>query len=181
MGQRTWRNVDGERIEGTWRHAFIRNGRDYHLTDLIIYADEVVDCWGLVTLDEFEGKLASGWVATTLEEGARASAHDLAAWKLAEPQMGMTPQRLLGEVRDTIDRSSGGRSLEDAFLVSRRGARGICPVIPRCAPYAAPDSARTAMSSNVSSYSSAAVRPPRPQRAPCRHPRSLQQSQNMYQ
>lgn len=103
IGQRTWRNVDGERIEGTWRHAFIRNGRDYHLTDLFIYADGMVDCWGLVTLDEFEGKLASGWVATTLDEGARASAHHLASWKLAEPQMGMTPQQLLGEVRDTID------------------------------------------------------------------------------
>jgi hypothetical protein len=89
--QRKWRNVDGERIEGTWRHAFIRNGRDYYLTDLFIYADGMVDYWGLVTLEEFEGKLASGWVATTLDEGARASAHNLAAWKLAEPQMSMTP------------------------------------------------------------------------------------------
>lgn len=105
--QRTWRNVDGERIEGTWRHAFIRNGRDYHLTDLIIYADGMVDCWDLVTLEEFARKLASGWVATTLEEGARASAHHLASWKLAEPQMWMTPQRLLGEVRDEVDRLNG--------------------------------------------------------------------------
>jgi ribA/ribD-fused uncharacterized protein len=105
--QRTWRNVDGERIEGTWRHAFIRNGRDYYLTDLFIYADGMVDCWGLVTLEEFEGKLTSGWVATTLEEGARASAHNVASWKLAEPQMWMTPQRLLGEVRDAVDILNG--------------------------------------------------------------------------
>ena len=67
----------------------------------------MVDCWGLVTLEEFEGKLASGWVATTLEEGARASARDLASWKLAEPQTWMTPQRLLGEVRDAVDILNG--------------------------------------------------------------------------
>jgi len=116
--QRTWRNVDGERIEGTWRHVFIRNGRDYFLTDLIIYADGMVDCWGLVTLDEFAGKLASGWVATTLDEGARASAHHLASWKLAEPQMGLTPQRLLGEVRDTIDRLNGRPDSTQRCLVA---------------------------------------------------------------
>ena len=107
LWQRTWRNVDGERIEGTWRHAFIRNGRDYYLTDLIIYTDAMVDCWCLVTLEEFEGKLTSGWVATTLEEGARASARNPASWKLAEPQTWMTTQRLLGEVRDAVDILNG--------------------------------------------------------------------------
>lgn len=107
INQRTWRNVDGERIEGTWRHAFIRNGRDYYLTDLFIYADGMVDCWGLVTLEEFAGKLASGWVATNLEEEALASAHHLASWRFAEPQMWMTPERLLGEVRDEIDQLNG--------------------------------------------------------------------------
>ena len=60
--------MDGERIEGTWRHAFIRNGGTYFLTDLLIYADGMVDCWGLETLEGFAGKLASGWVATDLPE-----------------------------------------------------------------------------------------------------------------
>jgi hypothetical protein len=32
----TWREVDGERIEGTWRHAFIRSGKAYYLSNLII-------------------------------------------------------------------------------------------------------------------------------------------------
>ncbi|MGW1466353.1 NADAR family protein [Streptomyces sp. NPDC002308] len=105
--QRTWRDVDGERIEGTWRHAFIRNGSRYFLTDLLIYADGMVDCWGLETLDGFAGKLASGWVATDLPEGARASAHHLASWKFAEPRTGLTPEMLLGEVRDDIDNLNG--------------------------------------------------------------------------
>ncbi|WP_405852463.1 NADAR family protein [Streptomyces sp. NBC_00090] len=107
IGQRTWRNVDGERIEGTWRHAFIRNGGNYFLTDLLIYADGMVDCWGLETLEGFAGKLASGWVATDLPEGARASAHHLASWKFAEPKSWLTPEMLLGEVRDDIDNLNG--------------------------------------------------------------------------
>ncbi|QIY66415.1 NADAR family protein [Streptomyces sp. RPA4-2] len=107
IGQRTWRNVDGARIEGTWRHAFIRNGGNYFLTDLLIYADGMVDCWGLETLEGFAGKLASGWVATDLPEGARASAHHLASWKFAEPKSWLTPEMLLGEVRDDIDNLNG--------------------------------------------------------------------------
>ncbi|MFB7366590.1 DUF7638 domain-containing protein, partial [Streptomyces hydrogenans] len=75
IGRRvTYRTVDGVRIPGTWRHVFIRNGR-YFLTDLLIYADGLVDCWGLVTVEEFEEKVRSGWVATTLPDGAGASAH----------------------------------------------------------------------------------------------------------
>ncbi|MFD6421834.1 NADAR family protein [Streptomyces sp. NPDC060198] len=105
--KRTWRDEGGERIEGTWRHAFIRNGARYHLTDLVIYADGMVDCWGLETLEGFAGKLASGWVATDLPEGARASAHHLASWKFAEPRTWLTPEMLLGEVRDDIDNLNG--------------------------------------------------------------------------
>ncbi|WP_406182389.1 NADAR family protein [Streptomyces canus] len=105
--RRTWRNVDGERIEGTWRHAFIRNGATYFLTDLLIYADGMVDCWGLVTLEEFAGKLESGWVATDLADGAQASAHHLASWRFTEPHMWLSPEMLLGEVRDDIDELNG--------------------------------------------------------------------------
>lgn len=86
---------------------FIRNGSQYFLTDLIIYADGIIDCGELVTLDEFADKIASGRVATTLEEGMTASAHHLASWKFAEPQMWMTPERFLSEVRDEIDRLTG--------------------------------------------------------------------------
>lgn len=123
------RTADDRRIPGTWRHAFIRNGYDYYLTDLFIYADGLVDCWGLVTLEEFERKLASGWVATELEEGARASGHELASWKFAEPYMWITPELLLAEVRDTIDQlnerpDSMDRclALVDVFLADRTEA-----------------------------------------------------------
>lgn len=121
----TYRTVDGVRIPGTWRHVFIRNGR-YFLTDLSIYADGLVDCWGLVTLEEFEEKLRSGWVATDLPDGAPAAAHGMARWKFSEPQSQLTPEVLLSEVRDTIDQlnnrpDSTGRCLAAvlAFLEDR--------------------------------------------------------------
>jgi len=36
---RIFRDVDGERTEGVTRPVFIRNGPDYYLTDLLVYAD----------------------------------------------------------------------------------------------------------------------------------------------
>jgi ribA/ribD-fused uncharacterized protein len=126
IGRRiTHRMADGIRVPGTWRPVFIRNG-DYHLTDLFIYADGLVDCWGLVTLEQFEEKLRRGWVATELPDGARASGHELAAWKFSEPRTWHTPELLLAEVRDTVDQLNGrpdstDRCLDavDAFLADR--------------------------------------------------------------
>ncbi|MGQ4731600.1 MULTISPECIES: NADAR family protein [Streptomyces] len=126
IGRRiTYRVADGVRIPGTWRHAFIRNGR-YFLTDLFIYADGLIDCWGLVTIEELEEKLRTGWVATTLPDGAEASAHHLASWKFGEPRSWLTPELVIAEVRDTIDQlnerpDSTGRCLAavDIFLADR--------------------------------------------------------------
>ncbi|MFB6518412.1 NADAR domain-containing protein [Streptomyces sp. NPDC056401] len=121
----THRIVDGVRIPGTWRPVFIRNGR-YFLADLFIYADGLIDCWGLVTLEEFEEKVRSGWVATTLPEGAQAAVHGLARWTFGEPRNLLTPDLLIAEVRDTVDRlnerpDSAGRCMAavEAFLADR--------------------------------------------------------------
>ncbi|WP_369142103.1 NADAR family protein [Streptomyces sp. R44] len=126
IGRRiTYRIADGVRIPGTWRHAFIRNG-NYFLTDLFIYADGLIDCWGLVTIEEFEEKLRTGWVATTLPDGAQASAYEMASWKFSEPRSWLTPELVVAEVRDSIDQLNGrpdstGRCLAavDAFLADR--------------------------------------------------------------
>lgn len=112
--------ADGQQIPGTWRPIFIHNG-NYHLTELYIYADGVINCWGNVTLDELREKIRSGWVATGLPQGARASVHDLASWKFDEPTVWLTGDQLLGEVADEIDRlnerpDSTGR-LQDAIRV----------------------------------------------------------------
>jgi len=69
---RTYRTVDGERIDGSWRHVFIKNGNTNYLTDLKVYADGMIDCWGLVDLATFRQKVAAGWVATSYAQGAPA-------------------------------------------------------------------------------------------------------------
>ena len=107
MTRRTWRDVDGVRIEGVTRHAFIRNGGTHFLTDLAVYADGMIDCWGLVTLEGLAAKLESGWVATTFAEGARASIHETVVWEFAKPRAWVTAEMLLGEIRDDIERLNG--------------------------------------------------------------------------
>lgn len=114
---RTYRDVDGERIEGTWRPVFIHNG-GYYLTDLKIYADGVVDCWEHVTLEEFADKVRSGWVVTDVPDGARASADDLASWIVTEPITGVDPEALIGEVNDEVARLAGRPTSTDRCLAA---------------------------------------------------------------
>jgi hypothetical protein len=116
--------VDGQ--ERVTRPVFIRNGGDYFLTDLEIYADGSIFCWEWVDPAGLKAKLASGWVATSFEAGARTSVHHLASWRFAELQSWITPERLLGEVADEIDKlndrpDSTGRCLLalDQYLQSR--------------------------------------------------------------
>ena len=119
LHRRTYRSVDGARIEGTWRPAFIRNG-DYYLADLLIYADGKVDCWGLVDFEEFCAKVRGGWVATTFAPGARASAHMVASWRMGDPVSAVTAEQLIAEVRDEIERLRGEPASEDRCLAALR-------------------------------------------------------------
>jgi predicted NAD-dependent protein-ADP-ribosyltransferase YbiA (DUF1768 family) len=113
------REVDGERFEGVTRPVFIRNGEDYFLADLSIYADGSIFCSGWwVDLAGLQGKLASGAVATTFEPGARASVHELAGWRFGEARSWFTPEGLLGEVADWIDRLNGRPDSKDRCLIA---------------------------------------------------------------
>lgn len=105
---RIWREVEGERIEGTLRLVFIRTmPGTYSLTELKVYADGSVYCWEWVDLEGLRGKLRSGRVSTRPEPGARVSAHHLAAWTVAEPVNSVSAEELLGEIADDIDTLSG--------------------------------------------------------------------------
>jgi hypothetical protein len=89
---RTYRVLDdGERIEGTWRHVFIKNWQTYFLADLKVYADGLIDCWGLVNIEGFCEKVRQGWVATTIAEHGEGSAHHL--WALAVRGSGVHHRR----------------------------------------------------------------------------------------
>jgi predicted NAD-dependent protein-ADP-ribosyltransferase YbiA (DUF1768 family) len=109
----TYRIVDGERIEGSWRHIFIKNGNTYFLTDLEVYADGMVDCWGVIDFATFQQKVKSGWVATTFAQGARASVHHLVTWQFDQAMSWLAPQDLITEVGNEIERLAGRPALED--------------------------------------------------------------------
>ncbi|MEQ4725583.1 NADAR family protein [Nonomuraea sp. B19D2] len=118
MGNRTYRIVDGERIDGVLRPIFIRNGSDYYLTDLKVFADGAIFYWEWGDLDGLRAKLEAGWVATTLEAGAWASAHDLARWRFGEVVTWITAEELLGEVVDAIDRLNGRPDSTDRCITA---------------------------------------------------------------
>jgi len=75
--QRTYRiGRNGKRIIGCQVPAFISNG-GYHLIDLGIYQDGIIDCWGLVDFEGFKEKVAAGWVTAEVPAGAKISKHQL--------------------------------------------------------------------------------------------------------
>jgi hypothetical protein len=74
--RRAYRDADGQRVEGTWRHIFVRNADVYYLADLVVYADGAIDT-GTGGLTDHRGLaqlLRSGRVATILTDGAWTSA-----------------------------------------------------------------------------------------------------------
>ena len=77
-----------------------------YLTDLIIYADGIVDCWGSVPFATIVDKVRTGWVATQIKEGAPGNAHHLATWKFAQPWT-IGAELLVGKVADEIEQLNG--------------------------------------------------------------------------
>ncbi|GAA3115524.1 NADAR family protein [Nonomuraea salmonea] len=86
---------------------FIRNGDTHYLSELKVFADGAIYYWEWGDLDGLRAKLESGWVATTFDEGARASVHHLASWRFDQVNAWITAEELLGEVADAIERLNG--------------------------------------------------------------------------
>lgn len=80
-------------IEGIATPAFIHNGR-YYLVNLPVFADGVVDCWGLVDLAGFRAKLDEGWVVTGVPDGRQLSVHGLGAWTVADSRWDLDADQL---------------------------------------------------------------------------------------
>jgi len=69
-------------IDGVVTPAFIHNS-GYFFVNLQVYADGLVNCWELLDLPLFRGKLSSGWVVTSVPDGKAISIHGLGNWKVA--------------------------------------------------------------------------------------------------
>lgn len=89
--------------------AFISNG-SYFLTDLKIYKNGLIDCWELVTLDEFVQKIENGWVSVELDSEEN---YDISIFGLGHISTGFhyhahkTNQDLVLEVMDILSELNG--------------------------------------------------------------------------
>jgi hypothetical protein len=68
-------------IEGRSIPGIIRNGR-YFFSDLEVYEDGRVECWGLVDIEQLKVKVQTGWISSYIPDGDRISVHNLGDWKI---------------------------------------------------------------------------------------------------
>lgn len=98
--------VDGARIDGVAGPAFIHNG-DYYLTDIKVYRDGLIDCWGLVDFATFREKVRSGWVVTQPPADARVHVSRLGVFTAADAYFWVEPEEFVKEVADHIEALNG--------------------------------------------------------------------------
>jgi hypothetical protein len=99
-------------VAGTYLHAFIHNG-DYYFSEIKVFADGKVDCWGLVDFETFKQKVRSGWVVTKLPEGARTSLSGIALFIANEVKSFVEPEEFIKEVAEEIERLNGRPTARD--------------------------------------------------------------------
>lgn len=107
-----YRIKHGRLILGKSRFLYIHNF-NYFLTELKVYADGIIDCWYLVTLEEFKQKIAQGWVTTSLPEGEEVSIHLLSDITTNQVVNSIKPEELIKEIEDTIQELNGKPTSSD--------------------------------------------------------------------
>jgi hypothetical protein len=76
--------VRTKQIEGVVTPGVICNGGHYFFVNLQVYEDGLVNCWELLDLPLFKGKLSSGWVVPAIPDREEISIHHLGAWRIEE-------------------------------------------------------------------------------------------------
>lgn len=105
---------DGNIIKGIGLPAFIHNFY-YYQTIIKVYEDGKIDCWGLVTLEEFKIKVSQGWVVTQVPQGARINCHHLYSG-YANFESFVKIDEFIKEVEDTLNRLQKKKTVADICL-----------------------------------------------------------------
>ncbi len=105
----------GVEIPGISGPVFIHNDK-YFLTEIKVYKDGMIDCWGLVNFEEFKQKVAQGWVVTTLPNNAEVTVSLLADFKATEVQAWVKEEEFIKEVADEIEKLNGRPTSIDKCL-----------------------------------------------------------------
>lgn len=99
---------DGEIILGKSFNIFIKNG-DYHLTELKVFQDGKIDCWGgLIDFEEFKNKVATGWVNTQVPAGSRVYVFPICDFIASEiDRTQIKEEEFIKEVQDALNEMNG--------------------------------------------------------------------------
>lgn len=140
---RTYRVTrEGQRIDGVFAMAFIHN-HHYHLTHISIFQDGMIDCWGLVTFEEFKEKVRSGWVVTQPPPDAKVSVSFLAHFTATNASYHIDPEEFIREVADEVEelngRPSSAKRCQDAWKAYRDAKTDAAKEVLRVAYEAIPE------------------------------------------
>ncbi|MFT5618387.1 MAG: hypothetical protein ACI85I_001620 [Arenicella sp.] len=110
--KKTYREEGDKIIKGISLPVFIHN-MNYHLTNINVYEDGMIDCWELVDLNGFKEKIKSGWVKTQLPKGENVSAFPLGNFEVRNFYPNRTETELVKEVEHIINKFKGKKTLGD--------------------------------------------------------------------
>jgi hypothetical protein len=118
----TQRLAGDEVVPGVYFPAFIHNF-DYHLTSIVAYKDAMVECWGLVTFEQFKQKVRDGWVVTSVPEGATISIHHVGRFKVGDVWIEGPEEELVKDVGNAIEELNGRPTAQARLVKAIRGLR----------------------------------------------------------
>lgn len=88
-------------IRGYAFSGAIHNGSFFH-TSLEVFSDGLIYCWEMVDLPMFNGKLASGWVVTSVPDGEPLHIHGIGVICFSDAKWTHTPDSLTGFIESLI-------------------------------------------------------------------------------
>jgi hypothetical protein len=104
-----YRYKKGKRIPGIGFPAIVNNFH-FYLTTIVVYADGLIDCWGLMDFDEFKRKLKSGWITINLPPNSELHIYNLGVVNSTEFRQQKSNNDFVKEIEDCILELNGKES-----------------------------------------------------------------------
>ena len=104
-----YRYKKGKKIKGIGFPAIVAN-LNFYFTTIVVYADGLIDCWGLMDFDEFKRKLKSGWIRINLPPKSILHIYNLGIVSTTEFHPQKTNDDFIKEIEDCILELNGKES-----------------------------------------------------------------------
>ena len=112
-------------VQGVSFPAVIHN-ESYYLTDIFVYEDGVIDCWGMADLASFKREVQRGWVVPQIPDGERLKIHDLGWVQVTKAKWTMRPRDLVERVKGIVaELNPRGRNLYRKYDDATDGSGGF--------------------------------------------------------